>query len=32
MDLKIGTPVAILSGAWRYRVSDGTGGPGFSIL
>ena len=31
-DLKIGTPVAILPGAWRYRVSAGTGQPGVSIL
>ena len=31
-DLKIGTPVAILPGAWRYRVSTGTGRPGVSIL
>ena len=31
-DLKIGTPVATLPGAWRYRVSAGTGGPGVSIL
>ena len=31
-DLKIGTPVAILLGAWRYRVSAGTGRPGVSIL
>ena len=28
-DLKIGTPVATLPGAWRYRV---TGWPGVSIL
>ena len=28
-DLKIGAP---LPGAWRYRVSDGTGRPGVSIL
>ena len=27
-DLKIGTPVATLPGAWPYRVSAGTGGPG----
>ena len=27
-DLKIGTPVATLPGAWRYRVSTGTGRPG----
>ena len=26
-DLKIGTPVATLPGAWRYRVSAGTGQP-----
>ena len=31
-DLKIGTPVANLPGAWRYRVSTGTGWPGVSIL
>ena len=31
-DLKIGTPVAILPGAWRDRVSAGTGRPGVSIL
>ena len=31
-DLKIGTPVATLPGAWRYRVSDGTGWPGVNIL
>ena len=31
-DLKIGTPVAILPGTWRYRVSTGTGWPGVSIL
>ena len=31
-DLKIGTPVATLPGAWRYRVSTGTGWPGVSIL
>ena len=31
-DLKIGTPVATLSGAWHYRVSAGTGQPGVSIL
>ena len=30
--LKIGTPVATLSGAWRYRVSTGTGQPGVSLL
>ena len=31
-DLNIGTPVATLPGAWRYRVSAGTGPPGVSIL
>ena len=31
-DLKTGTPVAILPGAWRYRVSAGTGWSGVSIL
>ena len=31
-ELKIGTPVAALPGAWRYRVSSGTGRPGVSIL
>ena len=31
-DLEIGTPVATLPGAWRYRVSGGTGRPGVSIL
>ena len=31
-NLKIGTPVATLSGAWRCRVSAGTGWPGVSIL
>ena len=31
-DLKIGTPVATLPGAWRYRVSAGIGQPGVSIL
>ena len=31
-DFKIGTPVAALPGAWRYRVSAGTGRPGASIL
>ena len=29
---KIGTPVATLPGAWRDRVSAGTGRPGVSIL
>ena len=28
----IGTPVATLPGAWRYRVSAGTGWPSVSIL
>ena len=31
-DLKIGTPVATLPGAWRYRLSAGTGWPGVSLL
>ena len=31
-DFKIGTQVATLPGAWRYRVSTGTGRPGVSIL
>ena len=31
-DLKIGTPVATLSGSWHYRVSAGTGRLGVSIL
>ena len=31
-DLKIGTPVATLPGAWRHKVSTGTGRPGVSIL
>ena len=31
-DLKIGTPVATLPGAWCYRVSAGTGRPCLSIL
>ena len=31
-NLTIGTPVATLPGAWRYRVSTGTGRPGVSIL
>ena len=31
-DLKIGTPVATLPGAWRHRVGAGTGWPGVSIL
>ena len=28
----MGTPVAIVPGVWRYRVSVGTGWPGVSIL
>ena len=31
-DLEIGTPVATLPGAWRYRVRAGTGRHGVSIL
>ena len=31
-DSKIDTPVATLPGAWRHRVSTGTGRPGVSIL
>ena len=31
-DLKIGTPVATLPGAWCSRVSAGTDWPGVSIL
>ena len=31
-DLKTGSQVATLPGAWRYRVSAGTGWPGISIL
>ena len=31
-DLKIGTPMATLTGAWCYRVSAGTSRPGASIL
>ena len=31
-DLKTGTPVATLPGAWRYRVIARTGRPGVSIL
>ena len=31
-DLKIGTPVATLPGAWRYRVRAGTGRPSVSML
>ena len=31
-DVNIGTPVATLPGAWRYRVSTGTGRPDVRIL
>ena len=31
-DLKFGTPVTALPGAWHYRVSAWTGWPGVSIL
>ena len=31
-DIKIGSPMATLPGAWRDRVSTGTGWPGVSIL
>ena len=31
-DLKTGTPVVTLPGAWRYRVSAGTGRSGVRIL
>ena len=31
-DLEIGIPVRALSGAWRYRVSAGTGWPGVSEM
>ena len=31
-DLKMETPVATLPGAWRDRVSSGTGWPGVGIL
>ena len=31
-DSKTGTAMATLPGAWRYRVSAGTGRPGVSIL
>ena len=31
-DLRIGTPVATLPGAWCYRVTAGTGWPSVSIL
>ena len=31
-DLKTGTPMATLLGAWRCRVSAGTGWPGVSML
>ena len=30
-DLQIGTPVATLPGAWRYRVIAGTGWPCISL-
>ena len=30
--LKTGTPVATLKGAWRYKVSAGTGWVGVSML
>ena len=32
IDLKIGTPVATLPGAWRYRVNAWNGRPGVSTL
>ena len=32
IDLKIGTPVATLPGAWHCWVSAGTGRPGVSVL
>ena len=31
-ELITGTPVAVLPGAWRYRISAGTGRRGVSIL
>ena len=31
-DLKIGTPVSTLPGAWRYRISAWTDWPGVSRL
>ena len=31
-DLKVGTPLAALPGAWRCRVSGGTGWSGVSVL
>ena len=31
-DFKFGHPVATLPGAWRHRISAGTGWPGVSIL
>ena len=31
-DFKIGTPVATLPGAWRHRISSGTGWHGVNIL
>ena len=30
-DLNIGTPVATLTGDWRYRISAGTGWPAVRI-
>ena len=30
-DLYVSTPVATLPGAWRYRVSNGTGWPGVTL-
>ena len=32
MTVNMGTPEATLLGAWRYRVSAGTGWPGVSIV
>ena len=32
VDVKIGTPVATLPGAWHYGVSAGSGWPDVSIL
>ena len=31
-DIKTGTPVATLPGAWHYKVSAGTDRPGVSVL
>ena len=31
-NFKFGTPVATLPGAWRIRVSGGTGQPGVSVM